>query len=286
MKRGIALLIAVCLFCSGCSSELLAGLSGQSSYFYRFIAQGENGQYKVKGTAYQAKEGKNLVLVRLAAENNSTVTVRGKQKAVKGNVQLVYTAGDGTEVLLAEAKDGEVDTIVSVQKGEGTIGFIPCESAEGQKAEAVIDFDFQIEGGEGVNLTGHEPEEIKPSESPKKLREADSSKEAGLADIGFPGIENDWPEKLLIKVDGLYARPLIMDFDVEEPGEISLSYKAEMGKLQIKIVNESGEIYFEEADIQAGDGKETSLDIDEAGAYWIYLYAEYFGGEVVLKPKE
>ena len=108
MKRGIALLIAVCLFCSGCSSELLAGLSGQSSYFYRFIAQGENGQYKVKGTAYQAKEGKNLVLVRLAAENNSTVTVRGKQKAVKGNAQLVYTAGDGTEVLLAEAKDGEV----------------------------------------------------------------------------------------------------------------------------------------------------------------------------------
>ena len=77
-----------------------------------------------------------------------------------------------------------------------------------------------------------------------------------------------------------------MDFDVEEPGEISLSYKAEMGKLQIKIENESGEIYFEEADIQAGDEKETSLDIDEAGAYWIYLYAEYFGGEVVLKPKE
>lgn len=299
MKRGIALLLAACLLCSGCSTELLAGLSGRSSYFYRFAAKGEDGLYKVKGSAYQAEEDKNLILVRLTAQEDSTVAIKGKQKAVKGNVQLVYTAFDGTETLIAEAKDREIDTIVSVQKGEGTIGFIPCGSANGQKAEAVVDFDFQIKAGEKVNLSGNEQQEIKPVErpeepkKPEEIRKATEEREAeefpgkpGLEDIGFPGIEDNWPENLLIRVDGLYARPLMMDFDVEEPAKISICYTAEKGKLRIKIVNESGELYFEEPDIQAGDEKETSLEIDGAGTYWIYLYAEYFGGEVVISPQK
>lgn len=299
MKRGIALLLAVCLVCSGCSTELLAGLSGRSSYFYRFAAKGEGGLYKVKGSAYQAVEDKNLILVRLTAQEDSTVAIQGKQKTVKGNIQLVYTAFDGTETLIAEADDREIDTIVSVQKGEGTIGFIPCGSAKGQKAEAVVDFDFQIKAGEKVNLSGNEQQEIKPverPEEPKKPEEiriaTEEREEEGflgkpdLEDIGFPGIEDNWPENLLIRVDGLYAQPLMMDFNVEESAKISICYTVKKGKLRIKIVNESGELFFEEPNIQAGDEKETSLEFDGAGTYWIYLYAEYFGGEVVISPKK
>lgn len=77
------------------------------------------------------------------------MTVTGKSRPVKGDIRLVYTAPDGTETVIADKDDRDIDEIVSVQKGEGAIGFIPCGSADRQSTEAVVDFDFQIKAAEG-----------------------------------------------------------------------------------------------------------------------------------------
>ncbi len=56
MKKGIILLLAVCLFCCGCSPRLIAELSDHSGFFYRFSAGSRDGLYLVKGTACQSTE--------------------------------------------------------------------------------------------------------------------------------------------------------------------------------------------------------------------------------------
>ena len=41
----------------------------------------------------------------------------------------------------------------------------------------------------------------------------------------FPGIENNWPESIVFDLDGLYAQPLIVDFEGKEPMHVSVVCK-------------------------------------------------------------
>lgn len=276
MKKGIILLLAVCLFCCGCSPRLIAELSDHSGFFYRFSAGSRDGLYLVKGTACQSKEDENLILLRLAAEEDSTVTVTGKSRPVKGDIRLVYTAPDGTETVIADKDDRDIDEIVSVQKGEGAIGFIPCGSADRQSTEAVVDFDFQIKAAEGVKLTGHEPEGLEELELTEKTRR----KEA------FPEIKDKWPESIVFDLKGIYAQPLIADIEVEEPVAVSVVYASTGGEMRLKIENENGEVYFDKDNVRAVDAGDYTVDLDEAGTYRILLYAKYLEGEIEIRPSE
>lgn len=289
MKKVIILLLAVCMLCSGCSSELLAVLSNESGFFYRLSERGEDDLYLTEGTVCQIREDENLELVRLAAEKDSTVTVTGKQKSVKGDIRLVYTAPDGTETLIADGDDTDIDTVIEVRKGIGKIGFIPVRSSGSPERKSVYDFDFRLKAGEGVTFKGHGSKEVEspePLEAPEseEIREKLDTLEEPEWEDAFPEVEDRWPESIVFKTDGLYAKPLIVDFDMEQSGKISVAYAARSGKLRLKIVNDAGEVYFEKADIRAGDEEENIVDIDE-GTYWVYLYAEYYGGEIVIKPE-
>lgn len=102
-----------------------------------------------------------------------------------------------------------------------------------------------------------------------------------VEDIAFPNINDNWPESFSLSNKGLYADRLTATIEIEEPMELMISCVTESGRLDISIVDDSQNPYFDQSDIVTG---EYTADIREAGTYTIILKADYHVGSITIKP--
>lgn len=104
-----------------------------------------------------------------------------------------------------------------------------------------------------------------------------------IEDIGLDEIEDNWPECIRYNGNGVYADPMSVSFEIDEPRTLSISCMTTSGKLRLKIVDNSnsGEtVYFDE-----NDPKGTYMvDIDKKGTYKVLIYAKYHKGSVEITP--
>lgn len=107
--------------------------------------------------------------------------------------------------------------------------------------------------------------------------------EGSIEDIGLDEIEDNWPESIRYNGNGVYADPMSVNFEIDEPMALSVSCLTTGGKLRLKIVDNSnfGEtVYFDE-----NDPKGTyTVDIDKKGIYKVLIYAKYHNGSVEITP--
>lgn len=114
--------------------------------------------------------------------------------------------------------------------------------------------------------------------------------DAGFGDIqeesdnlGIDEIENNWPESIRYSADGVYANPMYVSFEIEEPVTLSVVCMTRDGKLRLKITDENREtVYLDQTN---PDGTYT-VEITSAGTYRMLLYARYHVGSVEIKPVE
>ena len=97
----------------------------------------------------------------------------------------------------------------------------------------------------------------------------------------FPGVMDCWPESISLEDGGMTAKPLCIDFEVEEAMHVSVSCMTTGGELQVKILSEDRQhIYFDEKNPQ-GDYE---VSIDEAGICYLEIYAEDHRGSIRMTP--
>lgn len=320
MKKNLIMAMAVCVVLCGCragvsmadentDTEISVGIfNADTSYFDRYSIDKKEDSCKVKGKLHQAADDGNGELVYVtAAKGGGSVNVTGKMECTRGTLQLVYTAPDGTETLLAAGTDKKIDVQVDVAQGEGKIGFV----SDGERA--VCDFSIKMNAGEGVTFAGiMEQDEVEPKtleeieliekpEKPKKAWESDIGnsssleKEAENIDAEFDEmadeshldkiVENTWPEKISYQAQyGVWANPMSTKFEVEAPVTVMVSCKTLEGKVRLQIVKNdwlNKQVYFDEKD---PDGSYT-VKLDQAGEYKILIYAKEHVGSVEIMPE-
>ncbi len=97
----------------------------------------------------------------------------------------------------------------------------------------------------------------------------------------FPGVMDCWPESISLEDGGMTAKPLCIDFEVEEAMHVSVSCMTTGGELQVKILSEDRQhIYFDEKNPQ-GDYE---VSIDEAGICYLEIYAKDHRGSIRMTP--
>ena len=316
MKKIAILLVVTCVLLSGCGvrismadedvdMESSVGLFNQySSYFDRYSSERDETTCKVKGILHQAADDQNGIITYVAAQDGSgRMTVTGSMNCTKGSLRLVYMAPDGTETLISDGSERKIDAQIDVSEGEGTIGFTSdgkssvCEFNIKMEAESSVTFANIMEEGESTE--GIEP--LDKPEKPEKFWEKEwegmqtdlESTMAGLEnvedsledaeDFDLDEIEDSWPESIRYSGDGVYANPMSVSFEVDEPIALSISCVTTGGKLRLKIVdnNNLGEtVYFDE-----NNPKGTyTVDIDKKGTYQVLIYAKYHKGSVEITP--
>ena len=305
MKKIVILSILACMVLSGCSVVTLSR-SGEdiessigdfnfhTSYFDRYSSERDETTCKVRGTLYQAAGDDHTVIADMSvSEGGGSVDIIGFMESTRGNLQLIYMAPDGTQTLIAEGVNKDIDVQLNVAEGEGSIAFI------GDEESAVCEFIIKIEATEGMTFTGimehdsiedledmEDLEDIEESESPTIQEEIEMPEEtiedAGLDEI----IENNWSESKSIRYcgNGVYANPMSTRFQIDAPVTLSVSCATAGGKLRLKIVRmgilgDVGQtIYFDEAN---PDGAYT-VELDQKGTYKVLFYAKEHVGSVEI----
>ena len=237
MKKITVLLIITCMLLSGCGVRMSmadkdvnivssAGLFNQhSSYFDRYSAEKDETTCKVKGILHQAANDRNGIITYVTAQDGiGALTVTGNMNCTKGSLQLVYMSQDGTETLIYDGTERKIDAQIDVTEGEGSICFI------GNGESSVCEFDIKMEAGSGVTFDSI-------------MEEVES-----IEDFGLDEIEDNWPESIRYSSDGVYADPMSVNFDENDP-----------------------------------KGTYT-VDIDKKGTYQVLIYAKYHKGSVEITP--
>ena len=152
-KKIYILSVLLCLSLCGCGVIFVSdseyeklSLEETSSYFNNYQSGLEGQVCTASGQVYQSANKENAVIAWLNATEDSTLYITGYIRPLRGNVQLVYTAQDGTATLLSE-KDGTLTTEeIAVTAGTGTIHF----TGNGEKG--VCGFRLEIRAGDGISL--------------------------------------------------------------------------------------------------------------------------------------
>lgn len=288
----------VCILISGCGAgiaipgdgpavELSGGvLYGHSTYFNRYSSEKGENACRVRGTIHQAADDQNGGLTCVtAAGGNGSLVVTGSMECGKGSIRLIYIAPDGTETLIAEGTERKMDVQVDVAEGEGEITF----ASDGKSS--VCTFDIKVEAGENVNLSGsmeegesiENPEHIERPEKGENIEKSEEMED--LESIGIEEIENNWPGSIRYHADGIYADPMSVTFQIDNPMTVSLTCKTRDGKLRLKLIgseNSEAKVCFDESD---PDGTYT-VSLDRPGEYQLLFYAKYHVGSVEMVPIE
>lgn len=259
----------------------------------------------MKGTLHQAADDRNAIITYVTAQDGiGSMTVTGSMNCTKGSVRLVYMAPDGTETLISDGSVRKIDAQIDVAEGEGTIGF----ASDGKSS--VCEFNIKAEAEGSVTFANIMEEEessegieyLDKPEKPEKLWEEElegmqiglegtrddfESLEERLEDVEYSGfdeiIEDNWPESIHYNGDGVYADPMSVNFEVDEPMALSVSCLTTGGKLRLKIVDNSnfGEIvYFDKTNPKGT----YTVNIDKKGTYKVLIYAKYHKGSVEITP--
>lgn len=226
-----------------------------NSYFSQYSAEKHNGQSKIQGTVYLTEN--DAVLETVNVEKETTITVMGYIGSLEGDARLIYTAEDGTEILITDCDNSSFDKTVMVPAGEGNISFAAYSP------KAVCDFDIQILWGDDVSLKTESIESV-----------------SAIEDISNP-ITDNWPESIRFDSEGMSAELYEFPLTIEEPMELSLSYITESGTLNMWIEDSGGRKIFNEKDIQTDD---YTVSIDKAGTYTVFLKAKYYYGSFAITP--
>ncbi len=231
------------------------------SYFSQYSAQKHNGQSQIQGTVYLTEN--DALLETVNVEKETTITVMGYIGSVEGDARLIYTAEDGTEILIADCDNSSFDKTITVPAGEGNISF----AAYSQRA--ACDFELQILWGDDVSL---KPESMESLFAIEDL--------SAIEDISNPVTDN-WPESIRFDSEGMSAELYEFPLTIEESMELSLSYITESGTLNMWIEDSGGRKIFNEKDIQTDD---YTVSVDKAGTYTVFLKAKYYYGSFVITP--
>lgn len=286
MKRVTALLVITCMLFSGCgvristadeevNIESSVGLFNQhTSYFDRYSSEKDETTCKVKGILHQAADDRNGVITYVTAQDGiGSMAITGSMNCTKGGLRLVYMSQDGTETLISDGTKRKIDTQIDVAEGEGSI----CFASNGESS--VCEFNIKMEAGKGVTFANI----MEEGESTREdLQDAEESLK-DIEDINLDEIENNWPESIRYSGNSVYADPMSVSFEVEEPMTLSVSCITTGGKLRLKIVDNDnfGEtVYFDEND-PVGT---YTVTIDKKGTYKVLIYAKYHKGSVEIKP--
>ncbi len=286
VKKFVILTVITCLFLSGCgvgismsnedvNIESSVGLFNQhASYFDRYSCEKDETTCKIKGTLHQAADDRNGFITYVTTQDsNGSMTVTGSMNCTAGSLQLVYMAPDGTEILISDGAGKKIDAQIDVTEGEGTICFV----SDGKSS--VCEFNLKLEAGDGVTFaSGMEELESIEGISSEEIKEPDA-----VEDIGLEEIEDNWPESIRYSSDGVYANPMSVSFEVDEPMTLSVSCATRDGELRVKIVDDDSfkeTVYFDETD---PDGTYT-VDLDKKGTYQLLIYAKYHVGRVEITP--
>lgn len=100
----------------------------------------------------------------------------------------------------------------------------------------------------------------------ESMQDSSRSIDEDLEDFRIDEIEDSWPENIRYSGDGVYADPLIVSFEIDEPVTLSVACVTTSGKLRLKIVDDDNfgnTVYFDETD---PNGTYT-VDIDKNGTY-------------------
>lgn len=235
-----------------------------SSYFSQYSAENNNGQSRMRGTVYLAEN--DAILETVNVEKDATITVMGYIESIEGDARLIYTAEDGTEILIADCDNSSFDKTVTIPMGKGNISFAAYSP------KAVCDFDIQILWGDDVSL---KTESMESSLGIEEIGEM-----SAIEDISNPVTDN-WPESIRFDSEGMSAELYEFPLTIEEPMELSLSYITESGTLNMWIEDAGGRKIFNEKDIQTDD---YTVSIDKAGTYTVFLKAKYYYGSFVITP--
>ena len=246
-----------------------------SSYFSQYSAGRHNGQSQIQGTVYLMENG--AVLETANVEKETTITVMGYIGSVEGDARLIYTAEDGTEILIADCDNSSFDTTITVPAGAGNISFAAYSP------RAVCDFDIQILWGDDVSLKTESVDSLLgiEAELPETERLSEIGEMSAIEDISNPVTDN-WPESIRFDSEGMSAELYEFPLTIEEPMELSLSYITESGTLNMWIEDSGGRKIFNEKDIQTDD---YTVSIDKAGTYTVFLKAKYYYGSFVIIPR-
>lgn len=300
MKKTAVFTVAACILLSGCGvgiaipgSDSAVELSTdifheQSTFFERYTSEKDEKICRVRGTIHQAADDQNGGLAYVMAEGGSgSLTVTGSMVCRDGSIRLIYVAPDGTETLIAEGTDRKLDVQIDAPEGEGEISF----ASDGRSA--VCTFDIKLEAGENVSFSGSMeegestetleqmenteiPEEL---EAPEDLENIEIPEDIGMEEI----IEDNWPESIRYHADSVYANPMSVTFQIDEPMTLSLVCKTRDGRLRLKLAGSEGSdsrVLFDEKN---PDGAYT-VKIDRPGEYKALFYAEYHVGSVEIVP--
>lgn len=306
MKKIILALVIVSVFLTGCTSTKSAlyaeaGMVAQpkgifhvdTSYFDQYHAERVGSTYKVSGRIYQGAEDQNGILTFVTVPAiGGCVTVTGNMDCVEGNIRLVYTASDKTEILIAEGSAQEIDVTIDLPEGKGVIGFA------GDGESAVCEFIISMKAGEGVALKEdgesttesenreqsvdrEETEAVEKTESMEQLERVEQLED--IESLKIKELADNWPESICYHADGLYADPLSTEIEIDTPMTLSVSGVTLDGSLRLEIVNDdTDEVCFEEKN---PDGEYT-VTIEKVGTYQVLFYAKEHVGRVDIVPEK
>ncbi|MDE6846512.1 MAG: hypothetical protein K2J99_12220 [Lachnospiraceae bacterium] len=295
MKKITVLLTITCMLLSGCgvkmsmaeqgvNIESSVGLFNQhSSYFDHYSSEKDETICKIKGRLHQAADDRNGIITYVTAQDGiGSMTITGSVNCTKGGLRLVYMSQDGTETLISDGTERNINAQIDVAEGEGSICFV----SDGKSS--VCEFDIKMEAGEGVTFAnimeeGESTEGIETLDTPTKPERLENLED--IEDVNLDEIEDNWPENICYSGDGVYADPMSVSFEVDKPMTLSVSCITTGGELRLKIVdnNSFGEtVYFDESN-PAGT---YTVDIDKKGTYQVLIYAKYHKGSVEIMPME
>lgn len=270
--------LLACLVC-GCGSlpgEIIQNLSSSSSYFDNYSSRGSWQKRMLKGTVHQMKNTDNAVLIRVEAEEASTVTVKGSLKRVDGEIRLVYTQDDGTETLIASGDEKNLDTEIEIPKGSGTIHFA------GSDEDAVYGFELTFRGHGDVDFVDDAALEREMEDNLPEIVEGIPEAEENW-ELDADGIApyTGWQNGVSKINDGMTANRFSMELPIYETADLSISCVTESGRMDMSITDADGNVYFSEVDIQTGNYKTKSV---EPGTYLIIIQADQHRGSFSVKP--
>lgn len=103
---------------------------------------------KVQGTLHQAADDQDgsIITYVTGLDETGSMAVTGSMDCTRGNIQLVYTAPDGTQTVIADGADKKIDAMVDVAEGEGSVGFA------GDGKSAVCEFHIKMTAADGVTF--------------------------------------------------------------------------------------------------------------------------------------
>lgn len=195
MKKMTAAAFAMCMLLAGCgvgysasgenmNAEASIGIFHyNTSYFDRYAVKKNENSCKVQGTLHQAADDQDgsIITYVTGLDETGSMAVTGSMDCTRGNIQLVYTAPDGTQTVIADGADKKIDAMVDVAEGEGSVGFA------GDGKSAVCEFHIKMTAADGVTFAdimeedgGENAKEIED----KPLKPVKPESESSIGTIG------------------------------------------------------------------------------------------------------